>query len=102
MMDTTDSPQPFPNRDANYRARAKDKSMVTGGARSKRGRWRRGKSRRKLETAAKDRGPKTVAPEEAARDQPDRLLLSALKYLEVERDLIEERLANVRSAAVTS
>ena len=27
------------------------------------------------------------------RDPPDKLLLSALKYWEVERDLIEERLA---------
>jgi hypothetical protein len=31
-------------------------------------------------------------------DPPDQLLLSALKYWEVERDLIEERLATMRSA----
>ena len=76
--------------------------MVTGGARSRRGRWRRAKSRRKLEKAAKNSGPKTVAPEEAMhRDQPDRLLLSALNYWEVERELIEERLDAIRSAAAS-
>jgi hypothetical protein len=35
-------------------------------------------------------------------DQPDRLLLSALKYWEVERDLIEERLDATRSAPAAS
>lgn len=73
--------------------------MVTGGARPRRGRWRRAKSKRKLEKAAKQ---KTVAPEEAMhRDQPDRLLLSALNYWEVERELIEERLSNIRSATAS-
>jgi len=73
--------------------------MITGAARPRRGRWRRAKSRRKLEKAAKNSEQKTVAPEQAMhRDQPDRLLLSALKYWEVERDLIEERLAAIRSA----
>jgi len=73
--------------------------MVTGGARSRRVRWRRAKSRRKLEKAAKQ---KTLAPEEAMhRDQPDRLLLSALNYWEVERELIEERLAAIRSATAS-
>jgi hypothetical protein len=77
--------------------------MVTGGARPRRGRWRRAKSRRKLEKAAKNSGLKTVAPEEAMhRDQPDRLLLSALNYWEVERELIEERVATIRSAAAAS
>jgi hypothetical protein len=77
--------------------------MVTGGARPKRVRWRRAKSRRKLEKAAKNSGQKTLAPEEAMhRDQPDRLLLSALKYWEVEHDLIEERLAAMRSATAAS
>jgi hypothetical protein len=32
-------------------------------------------------------------------DPPDKLLLSALKYWEVERDLIEERLDSMRSAS---
>jgi hypothetical protein len=77
--------------------------MVTGGARPKQGRWRRAKSRRKLETAGKNSGHKTLAPEEAMhRDQPDKLLLSALNYWEVKRDLIEERLATMRSATAAS
>lgn len=74
--------------------------MVTGGARPRRGKWRRAKSKRKLEKATKQ---ETVAPEEAMhRDQPDRLLLSALNYWEVERELIEERLATIRSATAAS
>jgi hypothetical protein len=73
--------------------------MVTGGARFRRGRWRTAKSRRKLEKAAKQ---KTLAPEEAMhRDQPDKLLLSALNYWEVERELIEERLAAIRSVTAS-
>jgi hypothetical protein len=73
--------------------------MVGAASRGRRGKWRRAKSRRKLQRAAKDLGPKTLEPDEALRcDQPDRLLLSALKYWEVERDLIEERLATMRSA----
>jgi len=77
--------------------------MVTGAGRRRRGRWRRAKSRRKLEGAAKDSGPKAMAPGEALRrDQPDRLLLSALKHWEVEQDLIEERLATIRSATAAT
>ena len=76
--------------------------MVTAGSRPKRGRWRSAKSRQNLEKAAKDSGHKTLAPEKAMhRDQPDKLLLSALKYWEVERDLIEERLATMRSATAS-
>jgi hypothetical protein len=77
--------------------------MVTGAARRGRGRWRRAKSRRKLERAAKKRGRKTMATNESVGcDPPDRLLLSALKYWEVERDLIEERLAAMRPATAAS
>jgi hypothetical protein len=47
-------------------------------------------------------GQKAAAPEEAMRrDQPDRLLLSALNYWEVERELIEERLASIRSVTAS-
>jgi hypothetical protein len=75
---------------------------MTGAAPPRRRRWRRAKSRRKLEKGAKNSGHKTLAPEEAMhRDRPDKLLLSALNYWEVERDLIEERLAAVRSAAAS-
>ena len=77
--------------------------MVTGAARPRRERWRRAKARRKLEKAVKDSGRKALAPDEALHDdQPDRLLLSALHYWEVERDLIEERLATTRSAPAAS
>ena len=76
--------------------------MVTRAARRRRGRWRRAKSRRKLQGAAKDPGPNTHPDESLGCDQHDRLLLSALKYWEVERDLIEERLATRRSAPAAS
>ena len=71
--------------------------------RPRRGRWRRAKARRKLQKATKDSGRKATPPNEALhRDQTDRLLLSALNYWEVERDLIEERLAAMRSATAAS
>ena len=77
--------------------------MMTGAARRRRGRWRRTKSRRKLERAAKNQGEKTLERDESLQDdQADRLLLSALKYWEVERDLIEERLDTMRSATAAS
>jgi hypothetical protein len=77
--------------------------MVRGAGQRRRGRWRRAKPRRKLEKAAKDSGRKTLAPHEGLHhDQPDRLLLSALHYWEVERDLIEERLGATRSAPAAS
>jgi hypothetical protein len=76
--------------------------MVTGTGQRRRGGWRRAKSRRKLEKAAKDSGRKALAPDEALHhDQPDRLLLSALNYWEVERDLIEERLATKSATAAS-
>ena len=76
--------------------------MVTGGARPRRGKCRRAKTRRKLQKAAKDPGVKTPAEKETFhRDAPDRLVLSALKYWEVERDLIEERIATMRSATAS-
>ncbi len=85
------------------KARTKDGRVVTGGARPRRGGWRRAKARRKLERAAKDPERDTSAIDESLHiDQPDRLLVSALKYWEVERDLIEERLAATRSAPAAS
>jgi len=83
--------------------RTNEGTMITGGARPRRGRWRRAKPRRKLQKAAKDSGQQTKAANQALhRDQPDRLLLSALRYWEIERDLIEERLASIRSATAAS
>jgi hypothetical protein len=77
--------------------------MVTGGARPRRRRGRTEKSKRKPQRAASDSGQETLARNDSLnRDQPDRLLLSALKYWEVERDLIEERLATMRSATAAS
>jgi len=73
--------------------------MVTGAAQRGRGRWRRAKSRRKLEKVVKSQGRNNEA---VGSDPPDKLLLSALKYWEVERDLIEERIATMRSAAAAS
>jgi hypothetical protein len=80
----------------------KDGIMVTGAGQRRRGRWRRGKSRPKLEKTAKDSGRKALAPDKALHhDQPDRLLLSALNYWEIERDLIEERLATKSATAAS-
>ena len=77
--------------------------MVTGGARARGGKWRRAKAGRKLQKTARGSGHKaTASDEDLHRNQPDRLLLSALKYWEVERDLIEERLATMRSATAAS
>ena len=77
--------------------------MMGAAPRGRRGKWRRAKSRRKLQRAAKDSGPNTLDPDESLRcDEHDRLLLSALNYWEVERDLIEERLATRRSAPAAS
>jgi hypothetical protein len=74
--------------------------MVTGAGQRGRGRWKRAKSRRKLERVAKDQGRNALARNESVgSDPPDKLLLSALKYWEVERDLIEERLDSMRSAS---
>jgi hypothetical protein len=71
--------------------------------RRRRERWRRAKSRRKLERPAKDSGRKTIESNDSVPcEQPDRLLVSALRYWEVKRDLIEERLAAARSATAAS
>lgn len=64
-----------------------------------RGRWQRIKSRRKLERPVKNSGQQTAEQNEFGNGEPnDRLVLSALNYWEVKRDLIEERLATMRSA----
>jgi len=75
--------------------------MGTGGARGKRRRWRTPKSTRKLQKVLKDPGKKTFAGGECLRDKPDRLVLSALKYWEVKRNLIEERLATKSATAAS-
>ena len=71
--------------------------------RRRRERWRRTRSRRKLQRTAKDSGRKTIEPDDSVHgEERDRLLASALKYWEVERDLIEERLAAIRRATAAS
>ena len=70
---------------------------------SRRERWRRARSRRYLLRTAKDSRRKTIERVDSAHgEEPDRLLASALKYWEVERDLIEERLAAIRRATAAS
>ena len=61
--------------------------------------WRRANIQTQTATSRERFGLGTHStPDESLRcdDQHDRLLLSALKYWEVERDLIEERLAHQR------
>ena len=51
----------------------------------------------------KDSGRETIERDDSVQgEQPDRLLVSALKYWEVKRDLIEERVAAVRRATAAS
>jgi len=67
-----------------------------GAARATGMRWRRSKSRRRLRKSNKRLRPSQRQPsdhDEAAEvEAPDRFLLSALKFWEVERDLIDERM----------
>jgi hypothetical protein len=47
--------------------------------------------------------PKRIEYDESAEfEETDRLLLSALRYWEVQHDLIEERIAAIRSVSVPS
>jgi hypothetical protein len=56
-----------------------------------------------VQRAAKDHGRKTSEHDNSVNGEPpDRLLLSALNYWEVKRDLIDERLAAMRSATAAS
>jgi hypothetical protein len=75
-----------------------------GAARSRGVRWRTSKSRRRLQKASKRLRPSLHQPighnESAELQPPDRLLLSALRFWEVKRDLIEERMATIRSVSV--
>jgi hypothetical protein len=67
------------------------------GTRQRHKRSRKSKSRRKPRTSSKRPEPwqpEVMSNSESAQAEGlDRLLLSSLKYWEVERDLIEERLA---------
>ena len=67
-----------------------------GATRPKRGRWRTLKFKRRPRKLSKpvETSPETIDENESAEaEEIDRLLLSSLRYWEVERDLIEERTA---------
>ena len=77
-----------------------------GAARSRGVRWRTSKSRRRQQKTSKRFGasqPERIEYDESAEfEETDRLLLSALRYWEVQHDLIEERIAAIRSVSVPS
>ena len=77
--------------------------MMGAMQRRQRERWRRTKSRCKVEKPAKVSAQKMAEHSDLTNGEPpDRLVLSALKYWEVKRDLIEERLTKLRSATAAS
>jgi hypothetical protein len=80
--------------------------VIGAAARGRRGKWRRAKSKRKLPRASKEpgrwRSTQSQLHHSVSGESADKLLLSALNYWEVKRDLIEERLATIRSATATS
>ena len=71
--------------------------LLMGAARRRRAKWRTSKFRRRPERSIKcvaASQPETMDNNESAQTQEtDRLLLSSLRFWEVERDLIEERMA---------
>ncbi|PYJ21057.1 MAG: hypothetical protein DME92_07830 [Verrucomicrobia bacterium] len=68
-----------------------------GATKRKRARWRTLKFNRRPRKLSKRSGtswPETMDDDESAQaEEIDRLLLSSLRYWEVERDVIEERVA---------
>jgi hypothetical protein len=69
-----------------------------GATRPKRARWQRLKFKRRPRKLSKreETSPETINEIQSAEpEEIDRLLLSSLRYWEVERDLIEERMATV-------
>lgn len=90
--------QPLRDRNAKYRTkRIYEGELLMGSARKEHGRWGRSKSKRKSQPSSKRsegwRPKITNGNESGEAEETDRLLLSSLRYWEVERDLIEERLA---------
>ena len=69
-----------------------------GAAKRKRARWRALKFKRRPRKLSKhaETSPETIDENESAEaEEIDRLLVSSLRFWEVERDLIEERIAAV-------
>jgi hypothetical protein len=68
-----------------------------GAARRRRAKWRTSKFRRRVERSIKclpASQPETMDDSQFVQvEETDRLLVSSLKFWEVERDLIEERMA---------
>ena len=67
-----------------------------GATKPKRAKWRTLKFKRRPRKLSKraETSPETIDENESAEaEEIDRLLLSSLRYWEVERDLIEERVA---------
>jgi hypothetical protein len=77
-----------------------------GAARSMCVRRRTSKSRRRRQKTSKRLGASQLErieyDESAELEETDRLLLSALRYWEVRHDLIDERIAAIRSVSVPS
>ncbi len=75
-------------------------------ARSRGVRWRTSKSMRRQQKTSKRFGasqPERIEYDESAEfEETDQLLLSALRYWEVQHDLIEERIAAIRSVSAPS
>lgn len=68
-----------------------------GATKPKHSKWRASKFKRRSRKLSKRSGtpPETIDDNESAEaEEIDRLLLSSLRYWEVERDLIEERISH--------
>jgi len=89
--------QPFKHCDAKYgqRERIHEGVSFMRVARRARRRWRTSKCKRRLQKSSKV--SRTWSGTLDHDEEVDRLLLSSLRFWEVERDLIEERLAVIRS-----
>jgi hypothetical protein len=92
-----DLPQPLRHFDANYPLKSMNKGDSMGAIQQTHTKSRKSKFRRKPQRSTKPLEawrPQVLPDDESTESEEiDRLLLSSLRYWEVERDLIEERLA---------
>jgi len=89
--------RPLPRCDAKHQQeRTNEGEWLMGATKTKYARWRTLKFKRrprKLSKPSETSRPQTMNDNESAQaEEIDRLLLSSLRFWEVERDLIEERL----------
>jgi len=95
-----DSARPLPHCDTNTSTTkdSREKGLMEA-IRPKRAGWRALKFKRRQRRLSKRSGtpqPETMDDNESAQaEEIDRLLLSSLRFWEVERDLIEERMAAI-------